>query len=147
MRYLTLHEVLEAHERILQQSGGELGVLNLGALESALAQPRMTFDACCAPRLAPGGRVVSAFRVRGIRSWRPFCGGLPGSMNSGKMPRRTHHADNWDSRARVLGANGTPLSVRIRLGRPNSLHTRVNTGLASATLVDDRAWQLSRKRR
>jgi death-on-curing protein len=43
MRYLTLHEVLEAHERILQQSGGELGVLNLGALESALAQPRMTF--------------------------------------------------------------------------------------------------------
>jgi death on curing protein len=44
MRYLTLHEVLEAHGRILQQSGGESGVLNLGALESALAQPRMTFD-------------------------------------------------------------------------------------------------------
>jgi death on curing protein len=44
MRYLTLHEVLEAHERILQQSGGGLGVLNLGALESALAQPHMTFD-------------------------------------------------------------------------------------------------------
>jgi death-on-curing protein len=44
MRYLTLHEVLEAHEHILQQSGGEPGVLNLGALESALAQPRMTFD-------------------------------------------------------------------------------------------------------
>jgi death-on-curing protein len=43
MRYLTLHEVLEAHERILQQSGGEPGILNLGALESALAQPRMTF--------------------------------------------------------------------------------------------------------
>jgi death on curing protein len=43
MRYLTLHEVLEAHERILQQSGGEPGVLNVGALESALAQPRMTF--------------------------------------------------------------------------------------------------------
>jgi death on curing protein len=43
MRYLTLLEVLEAHGRILQQSGGESGVLNLGALESALAQPRMTF--------------------------------------------------------------------------------------------------------
>jgi death on curing protein len=43
MRYLTLHEVLEAHERILRQSGGEPGLLNLGALESALAQPRMTF--------------------------------------------------------------------------------------------------------
>ena len=43
MRSLTLHEVLEAHERVLQQSGGEAGILNVGALESALAQPRMTF--------------------------------------------------------------------------------------------------------
>ena len=42
MRSLTLHEVLEAHERVLQQSGGEAGILNVGALESALAQPRMT---------------------------------------------------------------------------------------------------------
>src|SRR6266550_6461325 len=29
-----------------------------------------------------------------------------GSMSSGRTPRRTHHADNWDSRARVLVANG-----------------------------------------
>ena len=43
MRSLTLHEVLEVHERVLQQSGGEAGILNVGALESALAQPRMTF--------------------------------------------------------------------------------------------------------
>ena len=43
MRYLTLHEALELHRRIIAQSGGSLGVLNLGALESALAQPRMTF--------------------------------------------------------------------------------------------------------
>ena len=44
MRYLTLPEVLEAHEHILRQSGGAPGLLNLGALGSALAQPRMTFD-------------------------------------------------------------------------------------------------------
>lgn len=43
MRYLTLSETLELHRRIIGQSGGALGVLNLGALESALAQPRMTF--------------------------------------------------------------------------------------------------------
>jgi death-on-curing protein len=43
MWYLTLHEVLEAHERIVRQSGGEPSLLNLGALESAPAQPRMTF--------------------------------------------------------------------------------------------------------
>jgi death on curing protein len=44
MRYLTLPEVLEAHEHILRQSCGAPGLLNLGALGSALAQPRMTFD-------------------------------------------------------------------------------------------------------
>jgi hypothetical protein len=36
MRYLTLLEVLEAHGRILQQSGGEPGVLNVGALNRHL---------------------------------------------------------------------------------------------------------------
>ena len=43
MRYLTLSEALELHRRVIGQSGGALGILNLGALESALAQPRMTF--------------------------------------------------------------------------------------------------------
>jgi death-on-curing protein len=44
VRYLTLSEALELHRRVIGQSGGALGVLNLGALESALAQPRMTFE-------------------------------------------------------------------------------------------------------
>jgi death on curing protein len=44
VRYLTLSEVLELHRRVIGQSGGALGVLNLGGLESALAQPRMTFE-------------------------------------------------------------------------------------------------------
>jgi death on curing protein len=43
MRYLSLGQVLELHSRIIQQSGGMSGILNLGALESALIQPRMTF--------------------------------------------------------------------------------------------------------
>jgi death on curing protein len=43
VRYLTLSEALELHRRVIGQSGGALGVLNLGALESALAQPRITF--------------------------------------------------------------------------------------------------------
>lgn len=43
MRYLTLNEVLELHGQIISQSGGSPGLLNLTALESALAQPRMTF--------------------------------------------------------------------------------------------------------
>jgi len=44
VRYLTLNETLELHRSIIAQSGGAPGILNLGALESALAQPRMTFD-------------------------------------------------------------------------------------------------------
>lgn len=43
MRYLTLGEVLELHRLIIQQTGGAVGVRNLPALESATAQPRMTF--------------------------------------------------------------------------------------------------------
>lgn len=43
MRYLSLSEVLELHRRIIRQSGGSLGIRDLNAVESALAQPRMTF--------------------------------------------------------------------------------------------------------
>ena len=44
MRYLTLIEVLELHRRIIEQFGGALGIRDIGLLESAIAQPRMTFD-------------------------------------------------------------------------------------------------------
>ncbi|HMR97951.1 MAG TPA: type II toxin-antitoxin system death-on-curing family toxin [Anaerolineales bacterium] len=44
MRYLTVGEVLEIYSRVMEQSGGSVGILNLGALESAAAQPRMTFN-------------------------------------------------------------------------------------------------------
>ncbi|NUO83717.1 type II toxin-antitoxin system death-on-curing family toxin [candidate division KSB1 bacterium] len=43
MRSLTLSEVLELHRRIIEQSGGGAGIRDLNAVESALAQPRMTF--------------------------------------------------------------------------------------------------------
>jgi death on curing protein len=43
MRYLNLNEVLELHRLVMEQSGGLVGIHNFSALESALAQPRMTF--------------------------------------------------------------------------------------------------------
>jgi death-on-curing protein len=43
MRYLTLDEVLYLHRLALEQSGGAAGIRDLGALESAVAQPRMAF--------------------------------------------------------------------------------------------------------
>jgi len=43
MRYLTLHEVLELYRRVIELGGGSMGIRDVNALESALAQPRMTF--------------------------------------------------------------------------------------------------------
>jgi death on curing protein len=43
VRYLTLGEVLELHRRIIESSGGADGLRDLGALQSALAQPAATY--------------------------------------------------------------------------------------------------------
>jgi death-on-curing protein len=44
IRFLGVNEILELHNRVMEASGGSLGLLDLGALESATAQPRMTFQ-------------------------------------------------------------------------------------------------------
>ncbi len=44
MRYLSIGEVLTLYQQIMGQSGGKIGIQNLNALESSLAQPRMTFE-------------------------------------------------------------------------------------------------------
>jgi death-on-curing protein len=44
MRYLTLKRVLYLHQLVIERSGGIHGLRDQGALKSALAQPRMTFD-------------------------------------------------------------------------------------------------------
>lgn len=43
MRYLTLAEVLDLHHRVIEMSGGGDGVRDLAGVESAVAQPQMTF--------------------------------------------------------------------------------------------------------
>lgn len=43
MRYLSLAEVTELHRLVIEAFGGSHGIRDLGALESALAQPRMSF--------------------------------------------------------------------------------------------------------
>ena len=43
MRYLHFGEVLDLHRRVLEGSGGAPGLRDLGALESAIAQPFATF--------------------------------------------------------------------------------------------------------
>jgi len=44
MRYLTLGEVIELHRHLLEATGGAPGIRDLGALESAIAQPKVTFE-------------------------------------------------------------------------------------------------------
>lgn len=44
MRYLTIEEVLRLHDRVIERTGGSAGVRDRGALESAVAQPQMTFS-------------------------------------------------------------------------------------------------------
>ncbi|MGD1901942.1 MAG: type II toxin-antitoxin system death-on-curing family toxin [Geitlerinemataceae cyanobacterium] len=44
IRYLTAEEILLLHRRIVERTGGALGLRDRGALESAVAQPQMTFD-------------------------------------------------------------------------------------------------------
>lgn len=43
MRYLTLPEVVALHRVLISTTGGATGIRDVGALESALAQPRATF--------------------------------------------------------------------------------------------------------
>lgn len=42
-RYLSLNEVLDIYIAIMEQSGGAVGIRDIGALESSIAQPRMGF--------------------------------------------------------------------------------------------------------
>ena len=44
MRYLSLREILELHEAVIEISGGARGIRDMRALESAVNQPRLTFD-------------------------------------------------------------------------------------------------------
>lgn len=50
IRHISLGEVVALHRAIIASSGGGTGVRDLGALESALAQPRATF---CSEDLYP----------------------------------------------------------------------------------------------
>ncbi|MDP2862637.1 MAG: type II toxin-antitoxin system death-on-curing family toxin [Desulfobacterales bacterium] len=44
MRHLSLREILELHDRIIEVSGGARGIRDMHTLESAINQPRTTFD-------------------------------------------------------------------------------------------------------
>jgi death on curing protein len=44
MVYLTAEQVLFIHYRLVNETGGEHGIRDIGLLESAVARPKATFD-------------------------------------------------------------------------------------------------------
>ncbi len=44
IRYLTTEQVLFIHARLINETGGEHGILDLGLLQSAVGRPQVTFD-------------------------------------------------------------------------------------------------------
>src|SRR5215472_13114270 len=84
--------------------------------------------ACCCRKFAAAGLVVSFFKVRCIRSWRPFCLGWPGRIRSIPIPRRSHQTASLLKLKRAWAeAKGTPRSLRMLAGRPRSLNSRSKT--------------------
>jgi death on curing protein len=96
MRFLTLIEVLELHRRVIQQSGGAFGICDVGLLESAIAQPRMTFGG---EELYPGLLEKAAALGFSIIMNHPFVDGN----------KRTGHA----AAATFLVLNGMEISAEV----------------------------------
>lgn len=44
MRYVSVEEVVEIHKRVIEQTGGALGIRDRGSLESSVLQPLQSFS-------------------------------------------------------------------------------------------------------
>ena len=77
----------------------------------------------------------------------PVLLGLSGLMRSICMPSLSHQTESFERLNSALGeAKGTPLSVLIACGRPNSLKARSNTVMAVPSWVDCKASTANRNR-
>jgi death-on-curing protein len=64
MRYLSFREILELHDAIIEISGGARGIRDIRALESAVNQPRLTFNqADLYPDIVPKAAALCFFLV------------------------------------------------------------------------------------
>src|SRR5579871_4048659 len=59
--------------------------------------------ACCCRKFLAAGLVASSFKVRCMRSCRPFCCGWPGLMRSMAMPSLSHQTESFERLNRELG--------------------------------------------
>lgn len=71
-RFLSVEDVLALHQDLIARFGGDPGVLNVGALEAAVAQPRMTaFGVLIHPTCA----AQAAAYLFHLTANHPFCDG------------------------------------------------------------------------
>jgi death-on-curing protein len=70
--YLTAEQVLFLHDRLVEETGGEHGVRDLGGLESALARPQAAF---CGTEFYPDLMTKAAVVMDGIVRNHPFIDG------------------------------------------------------------------------
>jgi len=70
--FLTLDDALEIHADMIESYGGSAGVRDMGLLESALAQPRATFDG---EYLLPNIRSMASAYLLSIAKNHPFIDG------------------------------------------------------------------------
>ena len=113
MRYLTLGEVVELHRRVVAQTGGATSLRDLGALESAVAQPRVTVGGVDAyPSLAAKAAAVGFSLIRN----HPF---VDGNKRVGHATIATFlKLNGFDLRAEVADAERIILGVAAgELGR------------------------------
>ncbi len=106
MRFLTLSEVLELHDRVIDQTGGADGVRDLGAVESAVFQPQMTFGS---KELYPTMQTKAAALCFSLVKNHPF---VDGNKRVGHAAMETFLVLNgWELAAATDDAEQTILSL------------------------------------
>lgn len=116
MRYLTLGEVVELHRLVLAVSGGAPGIRDLGALASAVAQPRASF---AGTDLHPNLIVKAGALGFALAQGHPFVDGN----------KRVAHA----AMATFLLLNGAGIDAAISGARAAHARPRVGSRDASST--------------
>ncbi len=72
MEFISVDDIIQAHDELLQLTGGMAGLRDLGALESATAQPMMTFGG---QDLYPSLEEKAAALAFSLKSNHPFVDG------------------------------------------------------------------------
>ena len=72
MIYLSVEQVLFLHDRLIEETGGQHGVRDLGGLESALARPQAAFGET---EFYPGIFTKAAVLLDGLTRNHPFIDG------------------------------------------------------------------------